>query len=286
MRLCSLVLAACLAFVGCQQDADTAAPMVRPTVTLARGDVALGSPVEMTYRFVVASGAQFNKDYWVFVHFVDVDREIMWTDDHQPDIPTRQWKPGQTIEYTRTMFIPKFPYTGETRVEVGLFSPSDGDRVPMEGTNEGQRSYRLATFNLRNQAESVFVVFKEGWQETEVSSEGLGAEWQWSRKEGVLAFRNPQRDSTFYLLVDQPVMAVGTQRVQVRLAEAVVDSFDLPPGGRQLRKVALTRAQFGSAESTEITVVVEKTFVPAAIPELKSTDARELGVRVFRAYLQ
>ena len=53
-----------------------------------------------------------------------------------------------------------------------------------------------------------------------------------------------------------------------------------------MRKVALTRDQFGSAESTEISVAVEKTFVPAAIPELKSTDARELGIRVFRAYLQ
>ena len=30
----------------------------------------------------------------------------------------------------------------------------------------------------------------------------------------------------------------------------------------------------------------EATFVPATIASLKSTDARELGVRVFRAYVQ
>jgi hypothetical protein len=29
-------------------------------------------------------------------------------------------------------------------------------------------------------------------------------------------------------------------------------------------------------------VAVDKTFVPATMPELKNADARELGIRVFR----
>jgi hypothetical protein len=37
----------------------------------------------------------------------------MWTDDHTPPVPTTQWKPGQTVEYTRTVFIPIFPYVGD-----------------------------------------------------------------------------------------------------------------------------------------------------------------------------
>ena len=40
------------------------------------------------------------------VHVVDTDEELMWTDDHHPPTPTSQWKPGQTIEYTRTVFVP------------------------------------------------------------------------------------------------------------------------------------------------------------------------------------
>lgn len=283
-RFAALLL--CLAVAACQREADTAAPLVTPSLTLERADVAIGSPVAMTYRFVVAPEARFTEDYWLFVHFLDTDREILWTDDHVPDVPTSQWKPGATIEYSRTMFVPRFPYEGETRVEVGLFSPTTGQRVPMTGNNQGQRSYQVASFNLRTQADNLFVVFKDGWQETEVSAEGNGTEWQWSRKAGVLAFRNPQRDAMFYLLADQPVAAVGTQRVEVRLGEAVIDTFELPPGGRQLRKLAVQKEQFGAGESAEITIVVDKTFVPATIPALKSTDARELGVRVFRAYLQ
>jgi hypothetical protein len=36
----------------------------------------------------------------------------------------------------------------------------------------------------------------------------------------------------------------------------------------------------------EMTVTVDKTFVPASVPALASTDSRELGIRVFRAFVQ
>jgi hypothetical protein len=274
------------ALTACQRQDDTAPALVTPTVSLARADAAVGSPIEMTYRFAVAPDARFDEDYWVFVHFVDADRELMWTDDHQPPVPTRQWQPGSTVEYSRTLFIPKFPYVGETRVEVGLFSRTTGERVPMAGTNEGQRSYQVATFNLRMQSDNMFVVFKEGWQNTEVSPEDVGLEWQWSKKEGILAFRNPMRDVMLYLQLDQPVAAIGPQHVDVRLGATVLDSFDLAPGENQLRKIRINKDVLGDTESIDVAVVPGKTFIPASIPELKNPDSRELGVRVFRAALQ
>ena len=36
------------------------------------------------------------------------------------------------------------------------------------------RSYRVATFKLRLQTDNVFVVFNDGWHETEVGDEGSG----------------------------------------------------------------------------------------------------------------
>src|SRR4051812_18687647 len=73
---------------ACQRKADNAAPLVTPTVSLAKGDAAVGSPIEMTYGFAVAPDAKFNDNYWVFVPFLDGDRELMWTDDHKPPVPT------------------------------------------------------------------------------------------------------------------------------------------------------------------------------------------------------
>jgi hypothetical protein len=185
------------------------------------------------------------------------------------------------------MFVPKFPYVGETRIEVGLFSPKTGARVPMTGTTRGQRSYQVATFNLRTQTDNLYVVFKDGWHETEVADEGNGIEWQWSKKTATLAFRNPMRDVLFYFLCDQPVQGLGDpQHVELRIGSTVIDSFALAPGARELRKIPVSTAQFGTTETVEVTVVVDRTFVPASITQLKSSDSRELGIRVFRAYVQ
>ena len=258
------------------------------TVTLGRADAAIGTPIEMTYRFVVAANApKIPDDETVFVHFLDPDRELMWTDDHQPPVPTSQWRAGQTIEYTRTMFVPKFPYSGETSVVIGLYSPKSGTRIPLSGQTRGQREYDVAAFNLHSQADNLYVVFKDGWQETEVAEEQTGLEWQWSKKTATLAFRNPARDALLYLDCDQPVQGLGeSQRVELRIGDNVIDSFTLSPGRRELRKVNLTPAQMGAGEVVEITVAVDRTFVPATIAQLKSTDARELGIRVFRAYVE
>ena len=272
---------------GCGRAPDTEPPVATPSVTLERTDAAIGTPLEMTYRFVVASNAPaFTDDYWVFAHFLDADGEMMWTDDHQPPVPTRQWKPGQTIEYPRTMFVPKFPYVGEARVEVGLFAPKSGVRLPMTGTTRGQRAYEVATFTLRRQTDNLYVVFKDGWHETEVADDAAGIEWQWSKKDATLAFRNPMRDVLLYFQCDQPVQGLGGQRVELRIGSTAIDTFDLPPGQKELRRIALSKAQLGDAETVEVTVTADKTFVPAAMAQLKSTDSRELGIRVFRAYVQ
>ncbi len=126
----------------------------------------------------------------------------MWGDDHQPPTPTTQWKAGSTVEYTRTMFVPKLPYVGPAQIEVGLYSVKSGQRVPLGGENTGDRSIRVATFNMQLPANALFIVFRDGWHDAEVSGEA-GVEWQWSKKQGTLSFRNPKQDVNFILDLDR-----------------------------------------------------------------------------------
>ncbi|MEQ1759915.1 MAG: hypothetical protein ABL986_16485 [Vicinamibacterales bacterium] len=287
VSLLSVSLIVGLLVSGCSRPADTDPALVAtPEVTLDRAEAPVASPIEMKYRFVVLPGASLPKDYTVFVHFIDADGELMWTDDHQPEVPTSRWKPGEAVEYSRTMFIPKFPYEGATYVDVGLYSLSTGERVKMDGEAIGQREYRVASFNLQLQSDAPFVVFTEGWHDAEVSGEGSSIEWQWTRKVGTLAFKNPMRDAVLFLQVDQPLADQGAQHVDVRLGDAVIDAFDLSGGNRVVRKIALSRDQFGAGDTVTLTITPDKTFVPAAIPSLRNTDSRELGVRVFRVYVQ
>jgi hypothetical protein len=277
-----------IASAACGRADDAEPPVATPTVTLNQSNIVIGGPVDITYRFDVARAAPPSPDeYLVFVHFLDADGELMWTDDHPPPTPVRQWSVGSPVEYTRTIFIPKFPYVGEAGVEIGIFSPQTGERLPLAAQTDGQRSYRVATFNLRLQTDNLFVVFRDGWHDTEVPDDGSGLEWQWSRGMATLSFRNPRRDVVVFLQVDQPVPVFPEpQRVEIRLGQGVIDSFPVPPGDRVLRRIALTADKLGSGEMVDLALAVDKTFVPAALPALKSTDPRELGIRVFRAFVQ
>src|SRR5688572_4919655 len=282
-----LMLAALAVIAGCSREVDNARPVATPSMTLSRVDAAVGSPIDVKYRFAIAPDAPaFTEDYTVFVHVLDQDRSSMWGDDHQPPTPTTQWKPGSTIEYTRTMFVPKLPYVGPAQIEIGLYSVKSGQRVPLAGDNTGDRSIRVATFNMQLPANALFIVFREGWHDAEVSGEA-GVEWQWSKKQGVLAFRNPKRDANFIIDLDQPVQAfTEPQKVEIRVGDSVVDSFSLPSGQRELRRISLTAAQMGAGETVDLVIAVDKTFVPASVPQLKSLDPRELGARVFHAFVE
>jgi hypothetical protein len=273
--------------VGCGEPEDTTPPAATAAVSLSRAKVALGSPVEVTYKFTMAADAPSLGQRRVFVHFLDADEELMWTDDHTPPVPTSTWKPGQRVEYTRTIFIPVYPYVGEALVTVGLYAPGSNDRLPLAGDLLGQREYRAARLQLQPQFDSVLVVFKDGWHPSEAAPDNPALEWQWTRKESTLSFRNPRSNATLFLHYDgQPQMVNSPQTVTVRLHGEVIDTFQVASARDEIRRIPLKAAQFGADELVEIALQVDQTFVPALAAGGGSRDPRELGIRVFHAYVE
>jgi hypothetical protein len=284
--LVGLAVCGAIAAAGCGGKAPDGPPVATPTVTLDHDHVPAGSALEITYKFVVANDAKFDQDYRVFSHVKDADGEKIWDDDHNPPVPTTQWKPGQTVEYTRTIFVPVVPYIGDATLEVGFYSTSGQEkRLALNGENVGQHAYRVAHLELQPQTENLYSVYKEGWNMVESSQENSLVEWQWTKKDAALAFKNPKKDATLYLDVDSPGSPFDVQQVQVTLAGEVIDTFAVNPKDRLLRKVKLAAAQIGSNEMSELHIIVDKTFVPAQLNPGASRDNRTLGVRVFHAYI-
>ena len=281
----TLLVAAAL---GCGGGADTAPAVGSVKVALSRPRVALGSPVEITYTFTLANDAPPLGNRKVFVHFLDANDEMMWTDDHDPPTPTTEWKAGQTIEYTRTMFVGRYPYVGAAKIVAGLYSPDTNERVKFQGDDRGDRSYKVADFELLPQTENIFLIFKDGWHQTEVVAEGSQrSEWQWTKKEATVAFRNPKRDVTLYLQADNPASgASAAQQMEVRIGDQVLGVAPLSSGPTVVRKIPISADQFGTADMVELRFVVDKTFVPALEPGGSTGDTRELGARVFHAFVQ
>jgi len=282
-----VVIAVAAAAAACGKAEDTAPAMATAQVSLSRNRVALGSPIEITYKFTVEPNATAFGPRRVFVHFLDADEELMWTDDHDPPTPTTDWKPGQTIEYTRTMFVPSYPYVGPAQIVTGLYTPSSNERVKLTNPDRGDRSYKAVDFELLPQTENIFVIFKDGWHPAEVISEGsTRSEWQWTKKEATLAFRNPKRDVVLYLQADNPATSANAATsLTVQLGDQTVATMPLGKDAPVL-KFPIPAAQLGDAEMTELRFTTDKTFVPALEPGSTSNDPRELGARVFHAFIQ
>src|SRR5581483_7942767 len=110
------------------------------------------------------------------------------------------WKPGQTIEYTRTIFVPVYPYVGEASIQVGLYSTATQKRLPLTGENAGQ----------------------------------------WTKKDATFTFKNPKKDCVFYFDVDSPGSVFKEdQQVQLSLNGQSLDRFTLKPGEEQLKRIPL-----------------------------------------------
>jgi hypothetical protein len=283
-----VLAATAVTLAGCSEQEDTAPPVGTIQVSLSRSKVALGSPVEVTYKFTVAQNAPNLGQRRVFVHFLDADEELMWTDDHDPPTPTAEWKPGQTVEYTRTMFIPSYPYVGAAKVAAGMYAPGTNERLKFANEDRGDRSYKVVDFELLPQTENIFVIFKDGWHPAEVVTEGSGrTEWQWTKKDATIAFRNPKRDVTLVLQVDNPASGPNAaQQVTVQSGDQVIATIPLNANNAPVLKFPVTAAQLGGGDMVEMKFTADKTFVPALEAAMKSGDPRELGARFFHVFIQ
>ena len=274
-------VAALAAASGCSRKEETVPCVATPSVTLARERAAIGSPLTFSYKFDVAQTASISQDYVVFVHVLDDQGERLWGDDHPPVEPTSKWKPGQKVEYTRTVFVPNYPYIGPAHVRIGLYLPSASQRLPLCATDISRREYEVAKFQLLPQSENIFLIYKDGWHPAEVSSEDPTNEWQWTKKAATISFRNPKKDGTFFVEYDARNDKFPTpQQVTVRSGDQVIGTFAADSKAPKLVSLPVTAAQLGSADMSEITLEVDQTFSPGG------GDTRELGIRVFHAFIE
>jgi hypothetical protein len=143
--LCVTMMGAVLAGCGGKEANDP--PVATPSFAISRARAPIGSPVTLTYRFQVAPDAKIDGDYRVFVHMLTPDGEQMWTDDHFPTTPTSQWKPGEIIEYSRTVFVPNYPHVGGAEVRLGLYSDTGTSRVEIPASSGVQGPGEMMTWD-------------------------------------------------------------------------------------------------------------------------------------------
>jgi hypothetical protein len=127
---------------------------------------------------------------------------------------------------------------------------------------------------------------KDGWHLAEMAPDNASNEWHWSKKEATLSFKNPKRNVLFYLDLDGTSKLIPeAQVVNVRIGTQVVGTFTLGPK-EEVKQFPISAAQLGTDDKVELKIDVDKTFVPAIVTAGSQRDSRELGIRVFHAFVE
>jgi hypothetical protein len=281
-------LAGALLLPACSRRKPAEVNPIVPSIKVNRVKVPLGSALEITYTWTVEPGAKkLDQNYWALVHFLDNHNVMLFSDDHLPEPPPTNWEPGKTYSYTRTRFVPVYPYVGEVEVRMGLYpQPARGERPALKGEDRGFREYRVATIELLPQTENIFLVYKEGWHNPETQPDNPSLERNWTKKEALVSFKNPKKDVLVYLEGDTCVKCF-TKVPEVTLSVGNNVGLRFPVEGPQvyLKKVRVKAADLGTDEWTDLRIATNESFVPANLSPPMNNDDRELGFNVYHLYV-
>jgi hypothetical protein len=282
------VALAAAALPACNRRKPAEVNPIVPSVKVNRVKAPLGSAIEVTYTWTVEPGAKkLEQDYWALVHFLDNHEVMLFSDDHQPEPPPSTWEPGKTYSYTRTRFIPVYPYVGPVEVRMGLYPhPGRGERPALKGEDRGFREYKVAQIELLPQTENIFPVYKEGWHNPETHPENPSVERTWTKKEALMSFKNPRKDVIVYLEGDTCVKCFsGQPELTMTVGKGVGLRFPVEGPQVHLKKVRVKAADLGDEEWVDLRLSMNESFVPKNLNPPLNNDDRELGFNVYHLFV-
>ena len=257
-----------------------------PTFSANRTQIPLKSAIEATYTWECGPAMKkLAEDQRVFVHFVDKEGTLLFTDDHLPTPPASTWEPGKKYSYSRTIFVPSYSYVGPVTVRLGLAGVSGGrkPRVALKGQDAGLREYVVGKVEFLHETKNIYVVQKDGWHDAETDPSNPGAEHVWTKKEAMVSFQNPKKDVLIYLEANTsyksfpkpPVLTLSIGKSGVVIPIADSDVF--------LKKVRFRAADLGDGEWVDLHLNMSDSFCPKNLGF--NTDPRELGLMVSHLFV-
>lgn len=91
----------------------------------------------------------FEQDYSIFVHVRDSQNNTLVNADHQPYnnlVPTSRWPVGLTVKESVRLELPQELPQGEYRIIVGIYSPVNLERLPVQPDMSGENGIVLQSF--------------------------------------------------------------------------------------------------------------------------------------------
>jgi hypothetical protein len=271
-----------VALISCTQKGD-----IVPSIKLSKNVVTMGSVVEAEYSFNLPANSKIpDYDGIIFVHFLDPDHNIVFTDDHKPEKPTSQWKAGENYTYKRLIFIPSDILSGEYTIRLGIYDPSGKrERIPLNAKEIKDRAYELAKLTIKAPLWDL-VKYEDGWYEPEKSAEDPFIQWRWTKSKAVAYLLNPIKDTKLYLSLEgNPEYAPNKElKAIIKINDNEVEQINME-NDKKIDKTILISKDLSKADKyIKFEIDVSSTFVPAKV--IQTNDDRELGVKIYRLVIE
>ncbi len=225
------------------------------------------------------------KDYMVYVHFWH-GSNLLFQDDHTPQVATSQWEAGKEYTYLRRIYIPSFidefdpSFKGEETLKlvVGFYNPYDR-------TGESKREILSRKLRVLPPPPDVpEIVYEKGWYDLEVDPQSPLKQWRWLGREARCVIDNPKRDALLVIRGGVNKDALPNQKVIFKINDLVLDEF-MPSETVFEKDYNVKKEMLGDKDEFTLTITTDQVFVPAKINP-QSKDERELGFQVSFIYFR
>ncbi|MDH4218310.1 MAG: hypothetical protein OEY18_14750 [Candidatus Aminicenantes bacterium] len=241
---------------------------------------------DVQYKWKTGSDFQkMGQDMNVFVHFWH-NRNLLFQDDHIPEVPVPDWEPGKEYTYSRRIFIPEFidefdpEFKGEEtlRLSIGFFSPYD--RTDKSKQEVLERKLKVYPPPL----DTPEIIYEDGWYDLEINQEAFLERWRWTAKEAHCIIDNPKRDALLVIKGGINLEVLKDQKVLFMINDRILDEF-IPEESYFEKSYTINKEMLGESDEFFLTIATDKTFVPSQlIPN--SNDERELGIQISFIYFR
>ncbi len=229
-----------------------------------------------------------DSDMSIFVHFWrKKTKEMIVQDDHLPPKPTSSWKTGDTINNSRTIFIPRFfneyafDYKKEetVRLTIGLVDPKSPE----------QKIILLQQDMIIESASDIApaIFHDSGWHQPEIDPKAEKPEeskWRWTTQKAVCIIENPKKKHDLRISGRLNTELLSDQTVTLKINDTVLDQF-IPELYNFSKIYTIAPEMMGELDEFQLSIETDKTFTPSqASPDSK--DDRELGVQIYFLYFR
>ena len=228
---------------------------------------------------------KMDQDFNVFVHFWHKSN-LLFQDDHTPDVLTTLWEPNNEYVYSRRIYIPTFidefdpNFNGEEtlRLSTGFISPYDR-------TAESKQEILVEKLKVfPPPLDTPEIIYEEGWYDLEINNDAFLEQWRWTTKSARCIIDNPHRNALLIIKGGVNPEAVPGQKIIFKINDLILDEF-VPDESVFEKSYNILDEMLGDKEEFYLTIEVDKTFVPSKVIQ-DSTDERDLGLQISFVYFR